>query len=377
MRRVLILTNTVQLGGADRQAVYLADGLQRKGWEVRIVALSPLGPMGVEARARGLRLSSLDVEGLRGLPWVAASIVRDLRRWRPHVLHCLMFHANILGRIARIPSHVPVVISSVRSLNEGARWRAGVYRLTDGLADVTTQVSLEGVRRYVAIGAVPESKIAFMPNGVDLRRFHRRRNACAELREELGLGGEFAWLAVGRLHPSKDYPSLLEAFRRLRATQPGAVLLIVGDGQLRGDLESRAAAAGVSEEVRFLGARSDVADLMNAVDAYVMSSAWEGMPNALLEASASELPLVATNVAGNADVVVDGETGFLVPPRDAEALSGAMRRLMRLPHADRRSMGAAGRARVEAKYDIERAVDRWEALYVELLARKHVDVRRT
>jgi glycosyltransferase involved in cell wall biosynthesis len=122
--------------------------------------------------------------------------------------------------------------------------------------------------------------------------------------------------------------------------------------------------------VRFVGVRDDVPAFMSAADGYVMSSAWEGMPMVLLEGAAAGLPIVATRVGGNHEVVTEGESGLLVPPRDHEALAAAMLRLMALPEAQRREMGERGREHVRAHYGLSRVVDRWEDVYHEVLARK-------
>jgi glycosyltransferase involved in cell wall biosynthesis len=178
------------------------------------------------------------------------------------------------------------------------------------------------------------------------------------------------WLAVGRFEIAKDYPNMLRAFATVRRQQPGAVLLLVGRGSLQGETEALARELGLGDAVRFVGVRSDVAEVMSAADGYVMSSAWEGMPMVLLEAAAAALPIVATEVGGNHEVVRQGETGFLVPPRDPEALGQAMLRLGRLPAPERRAMGQRGRDHIRSHYDLGRVAQRWEDLYREVLARK-------
>jgi glycosyltransferase involved in cell wall biosynthesis len=127
---------------------------------------------------------------------------------------------------------------------------------------------------------------------------------------------------------------------------------------------------GLEDAVRFLGIRNDVPVVMSGADGYVMSSAWEGMPMVLLEAAAAGLPIVATRVGGNHEVVRHEETGFLVPAGDPEALAQAMLRLMELPEAQRREMGDRGRRHVRANYALTRVAERWEGLYREALARK-------
>ena len=148
------------------------------------------------------------------------------------------------------------------------------------------------------------------------------------------------------------------------------MLVIVGQGSLQAEAEALTAELGLREAVRFLGARDDVPAVMSAADGYVMSSAWEGMPMVLLEAAAAGLPIVATAVGGNGEVVRDGESGFLVPARDSEVLRAGMLRLMALPEEQRRAMGERGREHVRANYGLQRVAERWERVYWDALARK-------
>jgi glycosyltransferase involved in cell wall biosynthesis len=186
----------------------------------------------------------------------------------------------------------------------------------------------------------------------------------------MGLDREFVWLAVGRFEIAKDYRNMLRGFAAARERYPQAVLLLVGRGSLQTETEALARALSLGSGVRFVGVRDDVPELMSTADGYVMSSAWEGMPIVLLEAAAAGLPIVATLVGGNHEVVCDEETGFLVPPRDSDALGLAMLRLMQLPQTQRRAMGERGREHVRIHYGLDRVVDAWEELYRELLTRK-------
>ncbi|HEY5940892.1 MAG TPA: glycosyltransferase, partial [Gemmatimonadales bacterium] len=145
-------------------------------------------------------------------------------------------------------------------------------------------------------------------------------------------------------------------------------------GSLQEATETLARALGLGDGVRFLGVRQDVAELMSAADGYVMSSAWEGMPIVLLEAAAAGLPIVATRVGGNAEVVRENESGFLVPARDSDALAAAMLRLIALPDAERRSLGERGREHVRASYGLSLVVDRWLEIYRGVLERKGISL---
>jgi len=366
---LLFLITGLAYGGAETQLVRLATRLKSRGWEVGVVSLMPPKAYVEDLEVAGIPVFSLGIQRKLPDPRPVLQLVRIIRKWKPDIVHSHMVHANLLARLVRPFAPVPVLICSAHNIDEGGRFREILYRLTDPLCDLTTQVSQAGLERYVRVGAVPRHKIRYIPNGVDTERFKPNPEDRLRVRKELGVEG-FVWLAVGRFDPQKDYPNMLQAFARVVCRAPDAVLLIAGDGPLRKTIEVMAQKLGIKERVKFLGIRRDIPQLMNAADAYVMSSSWEGMPIVLLEASATELPIVATDVGGNREVVLDGITGFLLPPRNSEALAEAMLRMMNLPEEKRREVGKAARKHVEENFSLDHVVDLWEALYKELLEQK-------
>lgn len=374
--RLLEVITGLARGGAETQVVALALGLRARGWNVRVVSLLQPEAFVEELEGAGIPVVSLGMRRGQPSPQAVLRLAALFRRWRPHVVHSHMIHANLLARVARALAPVPVLISTAHStLEVGRSFRTErsthlAYRLTDFLADMTTQVAKEGYERFLRGGAARPDKLVYLPNAVDTHRFAPRPEVRQPKRQELGLGEEFIWLAVGRLEEAKDYPTLLRAFALVRERHPQARLLVVGAGSLEEQVKRLASELGLGESVRFLGLRTDIPELMNAADAYVMSSAWEGMPMVLLEAHASGLPIVATDVGANRDVVRDGVSGYLVPQKHPEALAAAMNRLMFLEPWKRVQMGFRGREWVEERFALERILDQWERMYAGLLARK-------
>ena len=282
-----------------------------------------------------------------------------------------MVHANLLARALRLIAPVPALVSTIHNIYEGGRLRMAGYRFTNGLVDHMTIVSQAAADRFVGEKIVPARLLTVVPNGVDTASIRAVPASEGEaLRRALGLEGRFAWLAVGRFEVAKDYPNMLRAFARVRERHPESVLLLVGRGSLQTETEALARELGLGDALRFLGVREDVPVVMRAADAYVMSSAWEGMPMVLLEAGAAGLPIVATQVGGNHEVVLDQQSGFLVPARDHEALGSAMVRLADLPVERRRAMGQRGQEHIEGNYGLERVAERWEEIYRDVLVRK-------
>jgi glycosyltransferase involved in cell wall biosynthesis len=367
-RSILFLITGLYRGGAETQLLLLTRELTSRGWAPKVVSMISGGSLNTDFENSGISVRSLGMP--RGVP-DPRGIVRlasIIRQERPAILHTHMVHANLLGRISKIFAPVPVVVSTAQNIREGGLWTQWAYRITDSLVDLTTNVSHAAVERYASVGAVPRGKLKMIPNGVVFQNFGPDLESRVGLRKELGIEGRFAWLAVGRLEVQKDYPNLLNAVSRLSRRE---VLLVAGEGALGSFLKQLATDLGIQERVRFLGIRKDVPKLMAAADAYVMTSAWEGLPMVLLEAAASSLPIVATDVGGNREIVRDGVGGFLVPGKDSTALAEAMLTMERLSDGSRRAMGDAGRAYVSKHYGLSAVVDEWEAVYRSLLEKQY------
>ncbi len=369
MRKILFVTTGLAYGGAETQLKELAIRLKRRGWSVRIASMLPPAAYVDELQQAGIPIDNLHMRRKVPDPRALFRLARIIREWRPEVVHAHMVHANLLARLTRLLAPVPALICTVHSIDEGGWRRERAYQLTDWLCNLTTQVSRAGLERYVRVKAVTAHKILYIPNGVDLSRFTPDWQQRHLKRHERGLQDGFIWLAAGRMEPPKNYPLMLVAFHKVSRQFPQARLLIIGDGSLRSAIEHYIAEMGLEQAVRLLGVRQDVPDWMQIADAYVMSSAWEGMPMVLLEAHASGLPIVCTDVGGCSEIVQHGVSGFLVPPGDADALAQAMIQMMRLPEQERQAMGLAGRTHVMANFEIEQVVSRWEALYCEWIDR--------
>ncbi len=373
-RKIVYTITGLAIGGAETQLVNVATRLKQKGWDVYVVSLTPWLAYAELLRQKGITVAHLNIRNKLPVPRPAFQLARLIRQWDPSIVHSYMVHANLVTRVTRLFVRMPVLVCSVRSVYEGGRHREVLYRLTDPLCDLTTHVCREGAQRYIRIGAVPAQKMLVVPNGVDTDRFRPDVDTRVRMRQELGLSGHFVWLAVGRLEAPKDYPTLLKAFAQLQRKYPQNLLLIAGEGPLREELTSLARDLSISDHVRLLGIRQDVPQLMNAADAFVLSSAWEGLPNVLLEAHATALPIVATDVGGNREIVKNSVSGFVVPAQNPAELAQAMSVMMQQPVDKIRQMGEAGRQHILAHFGLDAVVQRWEQLYQELLARKGITI---
>ncbi len=364
--KILHLITELSTGGAQTALLRLLTHLDRNRFEPSVVCLYN-GDGEPAQQIRALDIPVIDV-GMSGKLRLDAlwRLYTVLRQTRPTILHTWMFHANLPGRILGRLSGAPIIISSERTMGQESRWRYRLNRLSAPLSDRVVCVSQRVADFVIQKVGVPRNKVVVIPNGVDARPFTNlppktQARARLNLPAEKNLVG-----SIARLTPVKRLDVLLRAISAL----PDVQLLIVGDGPEGPNLIQLGQKLGLTARLHFAGQQSDIALWLAAMDVCVLSSDWEGMPNAALEAMAAGLPVVATAVGGAPEVVLDKETGFLVPPRNPKALAGAIETLLRDP-ALRHKMGRAGYERVQQHFTLRQMVERTQELYEELMALKN------
>lgn len=357
-----------RIGGAEQQAVLLAKGLRRRGWHISVVVLSGRGGAAArESRDAGAGFVSLEMRKGLADPGGWIRLNRWLWRERPDVLHAHLPHAAWMARWSRLAAPVPVVIDTLHSSATGKMGRRLGYALSRWSSDCVTAVSRATAESHLGARMVRAKNLCVVPNGVNTDEWRPDDRVRSDLRQALGLKDEFLWLAVGRLEPVKDYPTLLEAMKKAGGN---ARLVVLGEGPQRLHLMQLAERLGLQRRVQFVGFDAEVRCWMQAADGLVLASRYEGLPMVLLEAGACGLPAVATDVAGTREVIVNGETGWLACAEGPDALVAVMARLMRVSSAERRAMGERARRSVVERFSLETVLDRWEAIYLELLERR-------
>jgi glycosyltransferase involved in cell wall biosynthesis len=367
--KVFYLITELNIGGAERVLARLMVHLDRDRF-TSIVACFYGGDGPVAEEIRTLNIPVIDLGMTAKWRWDALwRLYRLLRRERPTVLHTWMFHANIPGRVLGRLTGVPVIISSERTMGQEGPLRRWLNCLTVSLADQVVCVSQRVADFAAQTIGLPREKLVVVPNGIALADFASLPSQ-AQVRAAFHLPAEATIIgAIGRPRLVKGYHVLLDAFAQLAPAYPAARLLFVGNGPDRQALITQAIQLNLNARVIFFNDQSDIPCFLPALDLLALSSFYEGMPNVALEAMAAGLPVVATAVGGTPEVVVDGVTGLLVPPRDHVALAEAIACLLQAPDL-RRRMGQAGRERVKKRFTVERMVSRTEALYRELIAEK-------
>jgi glycosyltransferase involved in cell wall biosynthesis len=272
------------------------------------------------------------------------------------------------SRVVVATEHVATPV--VSNLPLGRQIITLLIRAVNRLIDATIAVSEPTREMLIRNYGLAPSRVVTIRNGIDVSRFDAGFDR-TKVRAELGLLAEDAVaLFVGRMSPGKGHELALRSLKLTAGTSEGSIRLVfAGEGELLGDLRSRAAGLGVEDRVVFAGFRRDIPALLAASDMLVLPSEAESLPMVILEAMASRMPVIATDVGGISEVVLDGRTGILVHPGDAEALAAAMVRLASDPER-RRAMGEAGRRRVELEFSSEASVTAVFELYGRLLDRK-------
>lgn len=351
--KILYVITGLGLGGAEKVVADLADQMIAFGHNVKIAYLT--GEILVKPASSDVEIIALGLNSLKDFLIASKKYQRLIKSFRPEIVHAHMVHANIFARLNRTFCPVPKLICTAHSSNEGGRVRMMAYRLTNGLSDVNTNVSQEATQAMVNKGAFTKSNVVTIYNGIDLNKFKNNSRSISEEPSTLNL------IAVGRFTDAKDYPNLINAFAILKKNNRAIKLTIVGDGELKPQIESLIKEFNLDKDITLLGRRSDIAELLSQADIFVLSSKFEGFGLVVAEAMACECYVVATDSGGVAEVM--GDTGYLVPIQNSQALAGALQDTINLSKEDRSENNKKARARVEEFFSLEASVKKWLALY--------------
>jgi glycosyltransferase involved in cell wall biosynthesis len=376
-RRVVYHLNSIAMGGMEIHALELARGVARAGWQVSMILpeLPVLDGMAADLAAVGITSHRVTLVGEQDKRRLAAAWLRTrdiLRQSAPDVFHQHRtgpYHGK-WGVLAARAAGVPVVVASE---HQAAHRLRGVRRLVNGAADrqvdAFVAVSDHDYNTQLSEGGRPADRVVRIHNGIDLSRFTvLSPEAVAAGRIALGIPVDAPVIGtVARLEEQKGITYFLRSLPALAAAWPGLLVLIVGRGSLQESLQAEAVALGVGRYTRFLGFWPNVGQIMALMDVMVIPSVWEPFGLVAAEAMAVLRPVVASRVGGLPEIVIDGETGLLVPPADPAALTQAVNRLLADPALGQR-LAAAGRARVECHFSLDAMTGSMVELYQRLLA---------
>ncbi|MFO0817184.1 MAG: glycosyltransferase [Pirellulales bacterium] len=363
--RLCLIIPTLDRNGAEKQLTLLATRLPRHLFEVHVCTLTRGGPLETVLRDAGIPVTHI------GKRWKVdpAAFLRlqsYLRKLQPDIVHTWLFAANSYGRVAARRVGVPVIVGGERCVDPWKRWHelAIDRRLARSSQRIVTNSS--GVRDFYERRGLPADKFTVIPNGIEPRAVTTPRRSRAELLAELDLPADARLIgAVGRLWPQKRYQDLIWATELLSWACPQSRFVIVGDGPQRWRLERYARQVKIDQNVRFLGERDDVEELLPHFDCFWLASGYEGQSNALMEAMLAGLPVVVSDIPGNRDLVIPGESGFIVSVGDSGEFARKARVLLDDSELARKT-GQAARQRMLSEFSVEKMVARHVLLYQEL-----------
>lgn len=338
--KVLFAVGSLELGGTESQVAMLIRELMHRGYRCELFVLEAKGPFRSILEQHGVPVHD---GGCDSGAFKAVKVFLLLRalcrfwllalRLKPDVLHAFLPLMNFMGSLAGRAAGIRKIITSRRALGTYQDRHPNqklFYRIANALSDRVTVNSVAVWRDVVRRDGIAAEKLVLIRNGLDIGRFSEQEGARDAVRKNLMLGdGELGMVAVGNLIPYKGHADLIKALPKVLQKTGNVRLFIAGEDRgIQSDLERLASSLAVSDRVHFIGRRDDVPSLLMAMDIYVMPSHEEGFSNALLEAMAAGLPIVATDVGGNREALDDGSAGMLVPPHDPEVLYRAIAKLL-------------------------------------------------
>ena len=373
MIRIVHLISGLKVGGAERVLAALVRRSDALRFRHVVISMIEIGPVGEDLASAGVEVHSLGMR--RGMPSPAGllRLMKIIRRTRPQLLQCWMYHANLLGLVAGKLAGVPHIIWGIRSsgidffrYRHLTRW---VIMLGAWLSRFPQSIivnSEAGKRRHVELGYI-ESKMEVIPNGFDLEIFRPDAEARTLVRKDLGLPDNTILIGlIARFDPNKDHAIFLKAAGLLSQRKPGVHFLLAGSGVCHEnqELSKLVRENNLNASVHLLGLRDDVPRLTSSLDIACSSSSGEGFCNALGEAMACGIPCVATDVGDSAYLV--GDTGRVVAPRNPEALAAAWTELIEIGPEGRQALGERAHHRISQNFPISQMVARYQSIYLQL-----------
>lgn len=362
-KKIAFCITELDPGGAEWALYQIVSRLDRTRWSPCVYCLGKAGEVADQIRSAGIPVICYGAQSpfkLGAFSWLTSNLRNDL----PLIIQGFLFHGNIVSRISGYLAGVPLRVAGHRVAERQKTWHLWIDRLTKQFVHHHICVS-RGVADHVQQKLhLRQEQITVIPNGVDCKQTYENQSI---LRRELGFSAQSEIvLAVGRLHRQKGFDLLISAFEHIAQVSPDAHLVIVGEGAERPRLEEQIQSSGLQHKVHLIGFRSDLPHLLAEADLFVLSSRWEGMPNVVLQAMAAKLPVIATNVEGISEILVNGQSGVVVNPGSINDLRQAIEDLLNHPEkASRYSRNA--QAIVTKEFTWENVVQRYHSIYDSLV----------
>ncbi len=369
MLKVLFVIWSLERGGAERFLVALLKHIDQTKIKPVVCCLNWKGKWSEEVEAAGIEIIALNKKS--GLDLGAfIKLFKLIKTGNFQIVNTHLWTADVMGRVAAFMAKTPVVISTAQNVDV---WKTWWHRLIDKILSFKTDRLIavsEAVKKYYhqKVG-IPSEKIIYIPNAVEVEKYSRTVDV-KYLYNEFDLKEQdFILACIGRLTHQKGQAYLLEALHFLRVKYPNLRVLFVGDGEDREKLESMVKQLEIMDLVRFVGYRNDINQILKFSHSLILPSLFEGLPLCVLEAMAAAKPIIATNIGGVDELLVDNESGIIVEPQDPGALTKAIEKLMLLPDQGQQ-MGLRAQKVVIDKFSIELAARETVELFLNLTKKK-------
>ena len=360
-KRIVLVIPTMDRGGAEKQLCLLAENLPREQFDVHVILLTRDGPLSARLRQAGIPVTVIG-KRFKADPSAFFRLRKELKRLRPDVVHTWLFAANSFGRAAALAAKVPRIIGSERCVDP---WKTAAHFMIDRqLAKVSETITTNsaGVRDFYVHHGISHDKFTLIPNGIEplLQSPLSRDEAFASL----GVDPKRKLIiAVGRLWPQKRYRDLIWSAELLGALRQDTTFAIIGDGPQKGELLRHRDAVTIPRHVRFCGQRDDVPAILPHADAFWIGSEYEGQSNSLIEAMQARVPVVASDIPGNRDLVLDQQTGRLVALGDTADFARQTNELLDDPDEAHR-LGTNAAEKIASNFTVDQMVLRHVDLYL-------------
>lgn len=359
--KVLYVITGLGMGGAENQVSNLIDKMILLGHEITLISLT--GPTIVKPSSEQVKLYELNMsKSPLSILKTLLMIKKIILSFKPDAVHTHMVHANILVRLVRLLTPIKKLICTAHSTLEGGWLLCLIYRFTNFLGDVFTNVSQNAVEAFEAQKIIKPGGMMCVHNGIDIDQYIFSLFKRKEYRALLNISTDCPLLvSVGSFNKAKDYPNLLHALKIIADKGTPFHLAIIGDGPLRLEITNLIAKLDLESYVSLLGVRHDVPHFMSAADYFILPSAWEGFGLVAAEAMACNCPVIATDCGGLKEVL--GGHGELVPPSDSIALANGISNLMNMQKESLDLLTENARKHIVNSYSLDAVVKKWLSLY--------------
>jgi len=360
MIRILYVIPKMEVAGTEKHLYNLLHGLDRRQFSIRVICTRRFGKIGKKLKEEGYPIEKLGFN--KGYdPRITLKLGSIIEEWKPHILHTYLFGFHLLGGVAGKWKRVPVIISSRREIGKWKKfYHWWITRLGNCFSDYVIACSEEVKKYTIKKEKLKEERIKVIYNGINLKEFPFQKTF-RKREKKVGV--------IANFYPEKGHRIFLQGVPHIKREFPETEFVMVGDGELRKDMENLCREIGIEDTVKFLGVREDIPQILSSIQVLVIPSLREGLPNVLLEAMAVGTPVVATRVGGIPEVITHGREGFLIPPSDPQSIIRSVCFILSHPEKAE-EMREKGRKLVENRFSLERMVKDYQEFYLSSLGKK-------